>query len=72
MHGDGMLFVREDAVEAAEAVVEPMLGNASPVHRYEPGSWGPVEPITMQPIWAAGIIPRGQLSELRSGVIRDA
>jgi len=43
MHGDGMLFVREDAVEAAWAVVEPILGNASPVHQYEPGSWGPAE-----------------------------
>src|ERR1700692_4174185 len=40
MHGDGMLFVREDAVEAAWAVGEPILGNASPVHQYEPGSWG--------------------------------
>src|SRR5436190_2558806 len=26
MHGDGMLFVREDAVEAACAIVEPILG----------------------------------------------
>jgi glucose-6-phosphate 1-dehydrogenase len=43
MRGDGMLFVREDAVEASWAVVEPVLGNASPVHPYEPGSWGPAE-----------------------------
>jgi glucose-6-phosphate 1-dehydrogenase len=43
MYGDGMLFVREDAVEAAWAVVEPILGNASPAHQYEPGSWGPAE-----------------------------
>ncbi len=43
MHGDGMLFVREDAVEAAWAVVEPILGNASPVHQYPLGSWGPAE-----------------------------
>src|SRR5438094_5300969 len=41
MHGDGMLFVREDAVEAAWAIVEPILGNASALHSYEPGSWGP-------------------------------
>ena len=41
MHGDGMLFVREDAVEAAWAIVEPILGNVSGLHSYEPGSWGP-------------------------------
>ncbi|GAC1428366.1 MAG: glucose-6-phosphate dehydrogenase [Terriglobales bacterium] len=43
MHGDGMLFVREDAVEAAWAIVEPILGNQSPVISYEPGTWGPAE-----------------------------
>ena len=41
MRGDSMLFVREDAVEAAWAVVDPILGNAAPVHAYKPGSWGP-------------------------------
>jgi glucose-6-phosphate 1-dehydrogenase len=43
MAGDPMLFAREDAVEAAWAVVEPILGSATPVHDYEPGSWGPRE-----------------------------
>jgi glucose-6-phosphate 1-dehydrogenase len=43
MRGDEMLFVREDAVEAAWSIVEPVLDNAVPVHAYEPGSWGPVE-----------------------------
>ena len=41
MRGDAMLFVREDAVEAAWAVVDPILGNISPVHEYKPGTWGP-------------------------------
>jgi glucose-6-phosphate 1-dehydrogenase len=41
MHGDGMLFVREDAVEAAWAIVEPILDSGSALHSYEPGSWGP-------------------------------
>jgi len=41
MMGDGMLFAREDAVEAAWAVVQPILGDVTPVHEYEPGSWGP-------------------------------
>jgi glucose-6-phosphate 1-dehydrogenase len=43
MKGDPTLFVREDAVEAAWAIVNPVLDNVTPVHRYEPGSWGPVE-----------------------------
>jgi len=43
MAGDPMLFAREDAVEAAWAVVERILGSATPVHEYEPGSWGPRE-----------------------------
>src|SRR6266436_1622617 len=37
MHGDGMLFVREDAVEAAWAIVEPILDSVSALHSYEPG-----------------------------------
>jgi len=43
MHRDGMLFVRVDAVEAAWAIVEPILGNGSALYSYEPGSWGPRE-----------------------------
>jgi glucose-6-phosphate 1-dehydrogenase len=43
MAGDPTLFAREDAVEAAWAVVEPILGSVTPVHEYEPGSWGPPE-----------------------------
>jgi glucose-6-phosphate 1-dehydrogenase len=41
MRGDGLLFVREDAVDAAWAIVDPILGSGSPAHEYEPGSWGP-------------------------------
>ncbi len=41
MAGDGALFSREDAVEAAWAVVDPVLATHPPVHRYKPGSWGP-------------------------------
>jgi glucose-6-phosphate 1-dehydrogenase len=43
MKGDATLFVREDAVEAAWAVVERILDDATPVHSYAPGSWGPKE-----------------------------
>lgn len=41
--GDSTLFAREDAVEAAWRVVQPILGNVTPVHEYEPGTWGPAE-----------------------------
>jgi glucose-6-phosphate 1-dehydrogenase len=43
MDGDGMLFAREDSVEVAWAIVQPILGNVAPVHEYEPGTWGPRE-----------------------------
>ncbi|HEY1252601.1 MAG TPA: glucose-6-phosphate dehydrogenase [Thermoanaerobaculia bacterium] len=43
MRGDPTLFVREDAVEAAWTIVDPILGNATPVHPYAPGTWGPKE-----------------------------
>ena len=41
MAGDATLFAREDGVEAAWAIVEPILDDATPVHEYEPGTWGP-------------------------------
>ncbi len=43
MHGDQLLFVRQDAVEAAWTIVEPILGDVTPVHMYEPGTWGPAQ-----------------------------
>jgi glucose-6-phosphate 1-dehydrogenase len=43
MKGDPTLFVREDAVEAAWKVVDGVLDDATPVHPYAPGSWGPPE-----------------------------
>ena len=41
MAGNGALFIREDAVEAAWAVVEPVLNNFPPVQSYARQSWGP-------------------------------
>lgn len=41
MAGDGTLFTREDAVEAAWAVLEPALETHPRTHPYQPGSWGP-------------------------------
>ncbi len=43
MAGDGALFTREDAVEAAWAVVDPVLKNHHRVRRYKRHGWGPKE-----------------------------
>jgi glucose-6-phosphate 1-dehydrogenase len=41
MAGDGALFTREDAVEAAWAVVDSVLATHHGAHPYQPGTWGP-------------------------------
>jgi glucose-6-phosphate 1-dehydrogenase len=41
MMGDAILFAREDAIEAAWTVVDPILKTETPVIEYEPGTWGP-------------------------------
>ena len=43
MHGDPTLFAREDYVEEAWRIVDPMLKAGTPVYEYEPGTWGPKE-----------------------------
>ena len=43
MIGDGALFTREDAVEAAWAVVDPVLEEHPPALPYRRGTWGPAE-----------------------------
>ena len=43
MHGDKLLFVREDVVEAAWSIVDPILNNVVPLRIYNPGEWGPEE-----------------------------
>jgi len=43
MNGDGALFTREAAVEAAWAVVDPVLKTHHRVRPYKRGSWGPKE-----------------------------
>jgi glucose-6-phosphate 1-dehydrogenase len=43
LDGNRVLFARQDTVEAAWRVVDPILGDATPVHPYPRGSWGPKE-----------------------------
>ena len=41
IRGDASLFTRDDGVEAAWRVVDPILHSSVPVEEYEPGTWGP-------------------------------
>ncbi len=41
IRGDASLFTRDDVVEAAWRVVDPILHSSVPVEEYEPGTWGP-------------------------------
>src|SRR5262249_17047941 len=41
--GDATLFSREDAVEEAWRIIDPILGTVTPVHEYALGTWGPPE-----------------------------
>jgi glucose-6-phosphate 1-dehydrogenase len=43
MAGDRTLFAREDYVEEAWRIVDPVLKAGTPVHEYDPGNWGPPE-----------------------------
>ncbi|QUQ68867.1 glucose-6-phosphate dehydrogenase [Kutzneria sp. CA-103260] len=43
LDGDRWLFARQDTVQDAWRVVDPVLGDVVPVHPYARGSWGPAE-----------------------------
>jgi glucose-6-phosphate 1-dehydrogenase len=47
--GERWLFARQDTVESAWRVVDPILGNAVPLHSYPRGSWGPKEADSLLP-----------------------
>jgi glucose-6-phosphate 1-dehydrogenase len=41
MTGDSSRFTRQDGVEEAWRIMQPLLDDPPPVHKYTPGSWGP-------------------------------
>ena len=43
MEGDHTLFLRQDGIERAWAILDPVLRVPGPVVPYEPGGWGPPE-----------------------------
>jgi glucose-6-phosphate 1-dehydrogenase len=43
LRGDASLFASQETVEAQWRIVDPILGNQTPLYFYDPGSWGPAE-----------------------------
>src|SRR5262245_5953360 len=43
MVGDATLFARQDYVEEAWRIVDPVLKASTPIYEYEKGTWGPSE-----------------------------
>src|SRR5262249_14195521 len=58
--GDASLFARQDAVEAAWRVVDPVVGDATPVQEYAPNTWDPRS--------RAGSVYASGLADWRSGL----
>ncbi|MEM7274772.1 MAG: glucose-6-phosphate dehydrogenase [Actinomycetota bacterium] len=52
--GDQRLFARQDGVEQAWRIVDPILDHPGPVYPYEAGTWGPEEATRFLPPGAAG------------------
>ena len=63
IRGDAALFTRDDSVEAAWRVVEPILNAAAPPTEYEPGTWGPPA--------AAEVLAGGERRPVRLGAGQD-
>ena len=60
LDGDRWLFARQDTVEAMWEIVDPVLGDVTPVHAYAQGSWGPKEADRLLPGQVAWHDPAGQ------------
>src|SRR6266568_3481157 len=67
MEGDGALFAREDYVEEAWRIVDPILKKDTPVYDYEANTWGPreVDRVTPDRGWYNPIIDPETLERSR-------
>jgi glucose-6-phosphate 1-dehydrogenase len=43
MEGDRTLFAREDYIEEAWRIVDPVVQADTPLYQYDAGTWGPKE-----------------------------
>jgi glucose-6-phosphate 1-dehydrogenase len=59
LSGQRWLFARQDTVEAAWRVVDPVLGDVVPLHTYPRASWGPKEADALLPEWDTWHDPAG-------------
>ncbi len=59
LDGDRWLFARQDTVEAAWRVVDPVLGDVVPVHPYAKATWGPKEADRLLPSRDVWLDPAG-------------
>ena|SRR5215469_15395565 len=59
MAGDRTLFAREDYIEEAWRIVDPVLQAGTELYEYDPGTWGPKEVanVTPQGGWHDPILP---------------
>jgi glucose-6-phosphate 1-dehydrogenase len=62
MAGDSTLFARQDYVEEAWRIVDPILRNLGPVISYEPHTWGPSD---------QGVVPHGGWDDPKTEVTDD-
>jgi glucose-6-phosphate 1-dehydrogenase len=58
LRGSTELFTREDLVDAEWRIVEPILGDVTPLYRYEKGTWGPPEAIGIIGVDGPWVDPR--------------
>jgi glucose-6-phosphate 1-dehydrogenase len=59
LDGDRWLFAAQETVEAAWRIVDPVLGDATPVHPYARGTWGPKEADRLLPARGTWYDPAG-------------
>ncbi|MGN6791271.1 MAG: glucose-6-phosphate dehydrogenase [Streptosporangiaceae bacterium] len=61
LSGDRGLFARQDTVEAAWEIVDPVLGDVAPAYQYPRGSWGPKEADALLPDGETWYDPPGKI-----------
>ena len=49
LRGEHDLFASQETIEEAWRIVDPILGDATPVHEYDRGSWGPAQADRLAP-----------------------
>jgi glucose-6-phosphate 1-dehydrogenase len=61
LRGVSARFARQDYVEEAWRIVDPVLDDATPIQEYEPGTWGPPDSVAPAGGWfTPGAPPRSE------------